>query len=52
LADYVVVKGADLENGLLHVDLVRELPEAMKPRSIPIATKGVEKPKVIDNKAA
>jgi len=56
LADYVVVKGAGLENGLLHVDLVRELPEAMKPRSIPIATKGVEtkseKPKVIDNKAA
>ena len=56
LADYVVVKGAGLENGLLRVDLVRELPEAMKPRSIPIATKGVEtkseKPKVIDNKAA
>ena len=56
LADYVVVKGAGLENGLLHVDLVRELPEAMKPRSIPIATKGVEtkseKPKAIDNKAA
>jgi molecular chaperone IbpA len=56
LADYVTVNGAGLENGLLHVDLVRELPEAMKPRSIPITTKGVEtkseKPKVIDNKAA
>ena len=55
LADYVVVKGAGLENGLLHVDLVRELPEAMKPRSIPIVSKGVEtkseKPKGIDNKA-
>ena len=37
LADYVKVKGANLENGLLHVDLVREIPEAMKPRSIPIA---------------
>ena len=37
LADYVKVKGAGLENGLLHVDLVREIPEAMKPRSIPIA---------------
>ena len=37
LADYVQVKGASLENGLLHVDLVREIPEAMKPRSIPIA---------------
>ena len=36
LADYVQVKGASLENGLLHVDLVRELPEAKKPRSIQI----------------
>jgi hypothetical protein len=31
LADHVVVKGARLENGLLHVDLVREIPEAMSP---------------------
>ena len=38
LADHVVVKSARLENGLLHVDLVRELPEAMKPRTIPIAS--------------
>ena len=38
LADFVVVKNASLENGLLHVDLVRELPEAKKPRSIPIST--------------
>ena len=38
LADYVQVKGASLESGLLHVDLVREIPEAMKPRSIPIAS--------------
>lgn len=51
LADHVVVKGAKLENGLLHVDLVRELPEAMKPRTIPIATKA-EKPTVIDSRAA
>ena len=36
LADYVQVKGASLENGLLHVNLVREIPEAMKPRSIAI----------------
>ena len=36
LADHVEVKGASLENGLLHVDLVREIPEAMKPRAIPI----------------
>jgi molecular chaperone IbpA len=40
LADHVVVKGARLENGLLHVDLVREIPEAMKPRVIPIASSG------------
>jgi molecular chaperone IbpA len=38
LADFVVVKNASLENGLLHVDLVREIPEAKKPRQIPIAT--------------
>ncbi|NHC02156.1 heat-shock protein, partial [Acinetobacter sp. GFQ9D192M] len=30
------VKGADLKNGLLHIDLVREVPEAMKPRKIEI----------------
>jgi molecular chaperone IbpA len=44
LADHVEVKGASLENGLLHVDLVREIPEAMKPRTIAIngKTKQVE----------
>lgn len=36
LADYVVVKGAQLNDGLLHIDLVREIPEAMKPRKIQI----------------
>ncbi len=36
LADYVRVKGADLKNGLLHIDLVREVHEAMKPRKIEI----------------
>jgi len=36
LADYVVVKGADLVNGLLSIDLARELPEALKPRRIEI----------------
>jgi molecular chaperone IbpA len=49
LADYVQVKGASLENGLLHVDLVREIPEAKKPRQITIG--GVQ-PKVVDAKAA
>ena len=38
LADFVQVKDASLENGLLHVDLVREIPEAKKPRQIPITT--------------
>jgi molecular chaperone IbpA len=36
LADGVQVTGAALENGLLHVELVREIPEAKKPRQIPI----------------
>ena len=49
LADHVQVNGAALENGLLHVDLVRELPEAKKPRRIPI---GGQKPQVIEAKAA
>ena len=49
LADYVHVKGASLENGLLHVDLVREIPEAKKPRQIPI---GNGQTKVVEAKAA
>jgi molecular chaperone IbpA len=49
LADHVEVKGATLENGLLHVDLVREIPEAMKPRKIAI---GSSKAKQIDAQAA
>ncbi|MBH0239447.1 Hsp20 family protein [Methylobrevis albus] len=40
LAEHVEVKGASLENGLLHIDLVREVPEAMKPRQIAIGTAG------------
>jgi molecular chaperone IbpA len=36
LADHVKVEGAGLENGLLHIDMVRELPEQMKPRKIEI----------------
>ena len=36
LADYVQVKGADLANGLLTIDLVREVPEAMRPRKVAI----------------
>ena len=49
LADFVQVKNASLENGLLHVDLVREIPEAAKPRSIPINTaSAVSAPQVVD----
>ena len=36
LADHMKVIGAGLENGLLHIELVREVPEALKPRTIPI----------------
>ncbi len=40
LAEHIRVSGASLVNGLLHVDLVREVPEAMKPRTIKIEAKG------------
>jgi molecular chaperone IbpA len=51
LADFIRVTGAKLENGLLYVDLVREVPEAMKPRRIPVtnATAGAA---AIEAKAA
>ena len=42
LADGVQVVGAALENGLLHVDLVREVPEAKKPKLIPISSNGAQ----------
>jgi molecular chaperone IbpA len=45
LADYVQVTGASLANGLLHIELVREIPEAKKPRLIPI---GQAQPRVIE----
>jgi len=50
LADHMEVKGAVLENGLLHVDLVRNIPEAKKPRSIPIATSAAA-PKSLEGSA-
>jgi molecular chaperone IbpA len=50
LADFVEVKAARLEHGLLHIDLVRELPEAMKPRTIRI--NAPQNGKAIDAKAA
>ncbi|MEM1299655.1 MAG: Hsp20 family protein [Pseudomonadota bacterium] len=42
LADHVRVAGADLSTGLLHVDLVREIPEALKPRTIAIRSSANE----------
>ena len=50
LADFVQVRNASLENGLLHVDLVREIPEAKKPRQIPINA-GAAQPQVIEGSA-
>jgi molecular chaperone IbpA len=49
LADGVQVTGAALENGLLHLDLVREIPEAKKPKLIPISSNG---PRTIEAKQA
>ena len=42
IADGVQVVGAALENGLLHLDLVREIPEAKKPKLIPISSNGTQ----------
>ncbi|RED49760.1 Hsp20 family protein [Aestuariispira insulae] len=43
LAEHIKVTGAKLENGLLHVKLEREVPEAMKPKSIPIQASSSQK---------
>ena len=52
LADHIKVSGANLENGVLSLNLVREVPEAMKPRSIKIGSAATTKPKVIEGSAA
>jgi len=52
LADHLKVTGASMDNGLLHVDLVREVPEAMKPRQIKIAGSEPTRKQVIEQKAA
>jgi molecular chaperone IbpA len=51
LADHMVVTGASLANGLLHVDLVRQIPEAQKPRRIEIGG-GVATAQTVEAKAA
>lgn len=48
LADHVIVTGAELVNGLLRIELVRELPEAKKPRKIAIGQATGTTPKVIE----
>ncbi|WP_315719279.1 MULTISPECIES: Hsp20 family protein [unclassified Bradyrhizobium] len=50
LADYVQVTNASFDNGLLRIELVREIPEAMKPRRIAISTAPVEQ--IAQQKAA
>jgi molecular chaperone IbpA len=46
LADHLVVQGAQLENGLLHVALKREVPEALKPRRIEIQAAAPRQPAI------
>ena len=48
LADHVEVQNASLKNGLLHIDLLRNIPEAMKPRRIAIATDVADTAKQIE----
>jgi molecular chaperone IbpA len=52
LADYVKVSGASFENGLLTIELVREIPEAMKPRKITIHSDTDREPKRMDQMKA
>jgi molecular chaperone IbpA len=51
LADHVKVVAASLENGLLHVELAREVPEAMKPRTIAINAANGSSPRIERNAA-
>ena len=51
LADYVEVKAASFESGLLNIELVREVPEAMKPRRIAIGAAGNDN-QTIEHKTA
>jgi len=52
LADHIRVQNAKLENGLLHLELVREIPEAMKPRKIAVTTDAAAGGKVIEGQKA
>jgi molecular chaperone IbpA len=52
LADYVQVKDASFDNGLLRIELVREIPEAMKPRRIAISGSPADNMQKLEAKAA
>ncbi|QEX24030.1 heat-shock protein Hsp20 [Hypericibacter adhaerens] len=52
LAEHIRVAGASLVNGLLHVDLVKEVPEAKKPRTVKIETTAPKSATVLENQAA
>jgi HSP20 family molecular chaperone IbpA len=52
LADHMKVVGASLDNGLLYVDVVHEVPEEAKPRKIAIGIGQAEQPQVVEKKAA
>jgi molecular chaperone IbpA len=52
LADHMEVHGARLENGLLHVDIVRVIPEAKRARKIAIAASTGKQPQIVDSKVA
>jgi molecular chaperone IbpA len=51
LADHVRVTGASHADGMLHIDLTREVPEALKPRRIQIASQNAIETDVVDAKA-
>ena len=52
LADHVIVTGANLQHGVLRIDLIRELPEEKKPRKIEIGAPAKSEPKLIGKKSA
>ena len=52
LADHVIVTGANLQHGVLRIDLIRELPEEKKPRNIEIGAPAKSEPKLIGKKSA
>ena len=52
LADHMKVTGANVDNGMLHVELVHEVPEAAKPRKIAIGASEPVQPQVTEQKAA